>query len=58
MEDIVCGLSIVVHTPGNTAELEKRVARAHADAVIAKVEKLGCSARQKKELIDAICATL
>ena len=58
MEDTVCGLNIVVHMPGNTDELEKRVAQAHADAVIAKVKKLNCSAKQKQELIDAICATL
>ena len=54
MEDTVCGLSIVVHTPRNTDELEKRVAQAHADAIISKVKKLNCSAKQKKELIDAI----
>ena len=55
VEDTVCGLSIVVHTPRNTDELEKRVAQAHADAIIAKVKKLNCSAKQKKELIDSIC---
>ena len=55
VDDAVCGLSIVVHMPRNTDVLEKRVARAHADAVIAKVKKLNCSAKQKKELIDAIC---
>lgn len=58
MEDTVCGLSVVVHTPGNTDGLEKRVAQAHADAVIARVKKLNCSARQKKELIDAICRSI
>ena len=55
VEDTVCGLSIVVHTPRNTDELEKRVAQAHADAVIARVKKMNCSAKQKKELIDSIC---
>ena len=55
MEDTVCGLRIVVHTPGNTDELEKRVAQVHADAIIARVKKLNCSAKQKKELIDSIC---
>lgn len=55
VEDTVCGFNIVVHHPVDTAELEKRVAQAHADAVIAKVKKLNCSAQQKKELIDAIC---
>ena len=54
MEDTVCGFEIVVHHPANTDELKKRVARAHADAVIAKVKKLSCSAKQKKELIDSI----
>ena len=55
VENIVCGLSIVVHMPRNTDELEKRVAQAHADAVIARVKRLNCSAKQKKELIDSIC---
>ena len=54
VEDTVCGLSIVVHTPRNTDELEKRVAQAHADAIIAKAKKLNRSAKQKKELIDSI----
>ena len=55
VEDTVCGFDIVVHKPRNTGELEKCVAQAHADAIIAKVKKLNCSAKQKKELIDAIC---
>ena len=55
VEDTVYGLSIVVHTPRNTDELEKRVAQAHADAIIAKLKKLNCSAKQKKERIDSIC---
>lgn len=55
VEDTACGFSIVVHRPANTGELAKRVAQAHADAIIAKVKKLNCSAEQKKELIDAIC---
>lgn len=58
MEDTVCGLNLVVHTPGNTDELKKRVARAHADAVIDRVKRLNCSAGQKKELIDAICRAI
>jgi len=55
VEDTAYGFEIVVHYPANTDELEKRVAQAHADAIIAKVKKLTCSAQQKKELIDAIC---
>lgn len=55
VEDTVCGFNIVVHKPANTNELERRVAQAHADAIIAKVKKLNCSAEQKKGLIDAIC---
>ena len=55
VEDIVCGFEIIVHHPVNTDELEKRVAQAHADAIISKLKKLNCSAQQKKELIDAIC---
>ncbi len=55
VQETVCGFEIVVHHPANIDELEKRVAQAHADAIIAKVKKLNCSAQQKKELIDAIC---
>ena len=55
VEDTVYGFNIVVHHPANTGELEKRVAQAHADAIIAKVKNLSCSAQQKKELINAIC---
>lgn len=55
VEDSVCGFNIVVHKPANTAELERRVAQAHADAIIAKVKKMSCSAEQKKKLIDAVC---
>lgn len=55
VEETVLGFNIVLHRPANTGELEKRVAQAHAEAVIAKVKRLNCSAQQKKELIDAIC---
>lgn len=55
VEETVYGFNIVVHKPTNTAELERRVAQVHADAIIAKVKKLNCSGEQKKELIDAIC---
>lgn len=44
----VYGLSIVVHTPRNTDELEKRVAQAHVDAIMTKVKRLNCSDKQKK----------
>ncbi len=55
VEDTAYGFDIVIHRPANTNELERRVAQAHADAIIAKVKKLNCSAEQKKALIDAIC---
>lgn len=55
VEDTAYGFNIVVHHPANTGELERRVAQAHANAIIDKVKKLNCSAQQKKELIDAIC---
>jgi len=55
VEDTAYGFDIVIHRPANTNELERRVAQAHADAIIAKVKKLNCSAEQKKGLIDAIC---
>ncbi|RKI68173.1 hypothetical protein D7V91_08235 [bacterium 1xD42-67] len=56
VEDTAYGFDIVIHRPANTNELERRVAQAHADAIIAKVKKLNCSAEQKKQLIDAVCA--
>ena len=56
VEDTAYGFNIVVHYPANTAELERRVAQAHADAVIDKLKKMNCSTQQKKELIDAIRA--
>ncbi len=56
VQETVCGFEIVVHHPANIDELETRVAQAHADAIIAKVKKLNCSAQQKKELMDAISA--
>ena len=55
VEDTAYGFNIVIHKPVNTDKLERRVAQAHADAIIAKVKKLNCSAQQKQELIDAIC---
>lgn len=55
VEDTAYGFDIVIHRPANTNELERRVAQAHADAIIAKVKKLNCSAEQKKLLIDAVC---
>lgn len=55
VEDTAYGFDIVIHRPANTNELERRVAQAHADAIIAKVKKLNCSAEQKKGLIDAVC---
>ena len=57
VEDTAYGFDIVIHRPANTNELERRVAQAHADAIIAKVKKMSCSAEQKKELIEAICST-
>lgn len=50
------GFNIIVHYPRNTQALEKRVAQAHAEATLAKVRSLNCSAQQKKALIDAISA--
>lgn len=55
VEETVYGFNIVVHKPTNTTELKRRVAQAHADAIIAKVKKLNCSSEQKRELINAIC---
>lgn len=54
VEDTVLGFNIIVHYPKNMEALKKRVAQAHADAVIAKVKNLNCSGEQKKALIDAI----
>lgn len=55
VEETTYGFHVVVHKPRNAAGLERRVAQAHADAIIARVKRLNCSAGQKKELIDAVC---
>ena len=57
MEDSAFGFQIVLHYPDNTQVLEKRVAQAHAEAVLAKVNALNCSIDQKRALIDAIIAS-
>lgn len=57
MEDFAFGFQIVLHYPNNAQALEKRVAQAHAEAVLAKVNALNCSTDQKRELIDAIIAS-
>lgn len=55
-EDTAYGFSLVVHYPKDMEALGKRVAQAHADAVIGKVKALNCSVEQKKALTDAILA--
>lgn len=54
MEETAYGLHVVVHMPTDTAALARRVAQAHADAIIAKVNQLNCCAERKRELIEAI----
>ena len=54
VEDAAFGFDIVVHYPTDMEALERRVAQAHADAVIGKLKSLNWPAAKKKALIDAL----
>ena len=54
-------INIVVHYPkteAGIAELARRVAEVHADAVNYKLKQLICPTSQKLELLDAIIETV
>ena len=54
-------VEVVVHAPETEEgwnELGKRVATAHADYVIEKIDRLNCPAKQKLELLQAVIDTI
>ncbi len=55
-----CGsVNIIVYSPKTEVgqkELARRVASIHADAVIARLQKLTCPTAQKQQLLDSIIA--
>ncbi len=55
------GLNVIVHYPTTDegwAELSKRVAEAHADLAIRKIQKLKCPHTQKLQLVDVAIETI
>lgn len=54
LEDTAFGFHMIVHFPTDMEALGQKVAQAHADAVLAYIRALSCSAVQKRMLIDAI----
>lgn len=54
-------INIIVHYPkteAGMAELARRVAEVHADAVNYKLKQLNCPTKQKLELLDAVIHTV
>lgn len=54
-------MEVIVHYPKSDqdrAELQKRIARIHAQFVLQYVEKLNCPQWQKEQLIDAVADTV
>lgn len=54
-------INIVVHYPkteAGMAELARRVAEVHADAVNYKLKQLNCPTKQKLDLLDAVIHTV
>ena len=54
-------INIVVHYPkteAGIAELARRVAEVHADAVNYKLKQLNCPTSQKIELLEAVIETV
>lgn len=52
---------MIVHYPKSEAdrqEIQKRLARIHAQFVLRYVEKLNCPLEQKRQLIDAVANTI
>lgn len=53
-----CGsVNVIVYTPNvesGQKELSRRIASIHADAVIARLQKLTCPTTQKLQLLDTI----
>lgn len=54
-------INIIVHYPkteAGMAELARRVAEVHADAVNYKLKQINCPTKQKLELLDAVIHTV
>lgn len=54
-------MKVIVHMPEheeNRAELQKRIAKIHAQFVLHYVENLTCPLAQKYKLIDAVVETI
>ena len=54
-------INIIVHYPKTEegmAELARRVAEVHADAVNYKLKQLNCPTKQKLDLLDAVIHTV
>ena len=54
-------INIIVHYPkteAGMAELARRVAEVHADAVNYKLKQLNCPTKQKLDLMDAVIHTV
>lgn len=54
-------INIIVHYPkteAGMAELARRVAEVHADAVNYKLKQLNCPTKQKLDLLDAVIHTV
>ena len=52
---------MIVHYPSaeeDRQEIQKRLARIHAQFVLQYVEKLNCPLEQKRQLIDAVANTI
>ena len=45
------------HTEEATAELARRAATIHADAVLRQIKELSCPVEQKMELLEAVVQT-
>jgi len=47
-------MNIVLHSPADMAELKKRTASVHAEAVAGYISRLNCPKEQKLRLIEAV----
>lgn len=53
----VKNFNIIIYTPktaAGTSELERRVAKLHADSVLKHVNNLKCPAEQKRQIIETV----
>ena len=55
------GIEVIVHFPKakeDQEEIQKRIAKIHAQFVLQYVEKLNCPLEQKQQLIDTVVNTI